>query len=260
MEAVGPAFCVSPPPPTHTMTMDEKRDKTADVTLKATMAPDEMPRERFRRLGPRSVTDVELIAIMLRTGTQGMNVMEMARLIYDTYGGDIARMGEATLDELQKGVKGMGEAKAIAFAAALELGRRRQYQEVSRKALTNSEDAYRFFRSTISAATVEEFHVAVLDAAAHVIHTERVSQGGLVTAPVDVRVVMQVVIRWGGPQFMVAHNHPAGSTQPSRADRELTARIEAAAKVLGVKLVDHIIVAQGRGENGYYSFCDNNEL
>lgn len=229
------------------------------TSLHATMSPGEMPRERFLRHGAQSLSDVELIAIMLRTGIRGSNVIDVAQNVYRRYGGSLASMGDATIDELKQ-VEGLGETKAITLAAALELGRRRQYQEVARTTLRNSSDAFRFFGSVIATAAVEEFHVAVLGQGNNVIHTERVSQGGLATTAVDIRVLLGVVIRWGGTQFMVAHNHPAGSLTPSKADIDLTNRIVRGAETLGLRLLDHIIVAQGRGVGGYYSFRDNGNL
>lgn len=229
-------------------------------TLHESLAQEDMPREKFLRLGPKALTDVDLIAIMLRTGTAGMNVIDLAWHIYRRFGCNISRLGDATLAELMT-VKGLGEAKAIAFSAALELGRRRQFSDIRGRKLRSSEDCNEFFSSIIGSLAHEEFHVAVVDGQLNVIRTECVSSGGVTGTVVDVRRLMQIIVGTAGAvAFFVAHNHPSGSLKPSRQDIDLTRRIAEAARTLELRFMDHVIVARGAQSPGYYSFSDNGEI
>lgn len=224
------------------------------------VAANEMPREKLLAQGAEALTDVDLIAIMLRTGIVGMNVMELARSLYNYYGGNIARMGDATVAEIMQVVKGIGEAKAIAFVAALELGRRRQFHAVKDIPLKSPEAVYRFFAARIGNNVVEEFHLAVIDNGGKVLHAEMVTRGGLSSTAVDCREVFSKVLRWRGTGFVVAHNHPGGNPNPSQSDIDLTKRLKDGAKILGLRFLDHVIVVQGRGEGAYYSFQENKLL
>lgn len=243
----------------HDILYDEKPGNPNGLTLHEAVQPEEMPREKLKKYGAKALSDVELIAIMLRTGVHGLNVMEVARALHKAYRGNLVKMGDASLDEIQNCVKGIGEAKAIAFLAALELGRRRQLHQVKDSPLTSSQAAYEFFAAEMGMNCVEEFHVAVLDNGCNVIHSEMITRGGLASTVVDIRIVLSAVIRWGGTRFMIAHNHPAGNASPSQSDIDLTSRISCGAQTLGLTLLDHIIVVQGRGDC-FYSFHDNGKL
>lgn len=229
-------------------------------TLAQALSADEMPREKLLAQGVEALTDVDLIAIMLRTGIVGMNVMELARELYAHFDNNIAKMGDASVHEIMEAVKGIGQAKAVAFVAALELGRRRQFHAMKDKPIRSTIDAYNFFAARIANNVVEEFHVAVIDNGGNVIHTQMVTKGGLAAAAVDCRVVFAIVIRWQGTRFIVAHNHPAGTASPSKSDLELTRKLTDGANVLGLTLLDHIIVVQGKGEGAFYSFRDHKNL
>lgn len=210
-------------------------------TLHNSVPQCDMPREKFLRLGPGGVTDTDLIAIMLRTGTPEMNVMETARRLYEMFGESVIRMGEA---------------KAIALAAALELGKRRQLEELDGLRIRSSEDCHKFFFPKIAHLSVEEFRVAVVNSQLRVIGESVISTGGLSGTVVDIRRLMREVIRLSGVGFFVAHNHPSGSLKPSQNDRDLTRRIAAAAKTLDLRFIDHVIVARGSAGQQYYSFSD----
>lgn len=245
---------------------DERQEKPyseaeeeVGLTLHEAVEPDNMPREKLKKYGAKVLTDVELLAILLRTGVHGRNVLEVARDLYRCYRGNLVKMGEATLGEIQQYVKGIGEAKAVGFIAALELGRRRQIHAVRELPLTSARVAYEFFSAEMGMKEVEEFYVAVLDNSANVLRCEMVARGGLTSTEVDIRLVLSTVLRWGGSRFMIAHNHPSGCREPSRQDRDLTAKICRAANVVGLQMLDHIIVVQGRGDC-YYSFHENGAL
>lgn len=227
-----------------------------DRTLHSNVPSAEQPREKFLRLGPQHVSNIDLIAIMLRTGTPEMNVLDTARFIYERYGCSLLRMGQATVSDLSQ-IHGMGEAKSIAFAAALELGRRRSIEELDGMKILTSEDCYRFFKPRLAHISWEELHVVAVDARGGVIGERLIAKGGLNGTLVDLRILMGEVVRMSGQAFMVAHNHPSGSSEPSRQDRDLTERIAKAARTLDVHFLDHIIVPCGSAGDTYYSFADN---
>ena len=224
-------------------------------TLHESMPECDMPREKFKRHGAAALTDTDLIAIMLRTGVHGVNVMELARTLYSQFGNSITRMGDASLQELMA-TKGLGEAKAIAFAAALELGKRRQLESLEYTRIMSSEDCYKFFLPRLVHLPSEEFHVAVVDAQMHVLAEKMISKGGINGTVVDIRTLMREVLRLSGSGFFVAHNHPSGAGKPSRQYVDLTKRIAAAARTLDVRFIDHVIVARGSAGRKYYSFSD----
>lgn len=242
--------------------MTEIDSKYASGTLAESMGADEMPREKLMNDGAYSLTNVELLAILLRTGVKGMNVLQLSQFIYDTYGKSLTRMADRTVKEFCADVSGvgLGPAKAVTLLAALELGRRRLEETVSRIQLNSADRACNYFRSRFSNSTVEEFHVAVLDHRLNVVYEAKVAEGGLASVALDIRRIFKAIIGHDGAGFMVAHNHPAGSAKPSKQDIELTNRLLEGARVLGLNFIDHIIVPQGHVGEQYFSFKDDGLL
>lgn len=224
-------------------------------------SPEEMPRERLKALGAKSLTDVELIQILLRTGIQGVPVDQLARKIYETYNRSIMKMGDAPLNDMLE-IKGLGEAKAIGLMAALELGRRRMFEEWKNKLtqLRGSEQAYQYFYPLFGHLETEEVHVVVLNGQNRILTEMTVSQGGYSSSPVDMRTMMRKILTAGGTGFMMAHNHPSGNCRPSKQDLDLTTRVAKASDNLGLNFIDHIIIARGNQSERYYSFADNGLL
>ncbi len=239
--------------------IEDKAAEKADNTLQTNVPSAEQPRERFLRLGPDKVTNVELIAIMLRTGTTEKNVLDLARYIYNLYGCSLLRMGQATVEDLMR-VKGLGEAKSIAFVAALELGRRRAIAELDGTKIKSSEDCFNYFKPRLAHLSWEELHAVAVDGHGGVIGERLIAKGGLNGTMVDLRILMGEVVRMGCQGFMVAHNHPSGSVEPSRQDRELTERIAKAARTLDIRFLDHVIVPCGSADDSYFSFADQGLL
>lgn len=234
---------------------------SGERTFKQSVAKEDMPRERFVR-DKKSVSDVELIAIMLGTGTRGQDVIETARIIYETYGRSLIRMGDADISDLKR-IKGLGDAKAITLAAALELGSRRSIDKLVHLQIRSSRDCHQYFFEKLAYLNHEEFRVAAVDTRLHVIGESVISSGGMNGTVVDIRRLMSEVLRLGGVGFFVAHNHPSGSIKPSKEDLDLTRRIAAAARTLDLRFRDHVIVARGSGGGDkessggtYFSFAD----
>lgn len=242
--------------------MKEIDSKYASLTLAESMEADEMPREKLINKGARSLTDVELIAILLRTGVKGMNVLRLSEFICETYGHNLTRMADRSVEEFCNDVNGvgLGPAKAVTLLAALELGRRRLSETADRIPLNSAERACNYFKTRFLNYTVEEFHIAVLDHRLNVVYEAKVAEGGLASVALDIRRIFKEVLRHDGAGFMVAHNHPAGSAKPSKQDIELTKRLQEGARVLGLTFLDHIIVPQGQVGEPYYSFKDDGLL
>jgi DNA repair protein RadC len=218
---------------------------------------EERPREKLRNKGADSLTDIEIVAILINTGTKNKSAIDIARDILTTCNANLLELGKLTLKEIQQ-YKGIGEKKAITLLAALELGKRRQLSlAVDRTQLTTSKQAFELFNAYLVDKLVEEFYVCFLSASSKCISIELLSQGGLTATVVDVRVLFTKAFALKGvTQIILAHNHPSGSLRPSEADKQLTQKIKQAAQVLDIKLLDHLIIAG----NDFYSFSDNGLL
>lgn len=224
-------------------------------------AKDDRPREKLLSKNPVSLSDAELLAVLIRTGTPQGSAVELAR--------DILKLGKNSLNELGKlpiralmKIKGIGEAKAVTIAAALELGRRRQAQSCLNLASTdkpmvrNSLEVASYLQAILRDLNHEVFAVIFLNRAGRIRHFEIVSQGGINGTVVDPRVILKKALQENAVSIILAHNHPSGSVQPSEADGELTQKLKEAAKYLDIKLLDHIIVS----DEGYFSFADDGRL
>lgn len=209
------------------------------------------PREKLSEQGPDRLDDAELLAIVLGTGTQGLPVAELSRLLLQRVGGahSLGRLGLAELMALH----GVGPGKAMRIAAALELGRRASCVPLSPGVrIGSSEDVYRAFGPTLGPLLHEELWAVALDSRHRVIGRVLVARGGLDACPVRPADVFRPLLREAARALVLIHNHPSGSADPSPEDLDLTARIAQAGELLGVLLLDHVIVARG----GYFSCLD----
>ncbi|MCB9320589.1 MAG: DNA repair protein RadC [Lewinellaceae bacterium] len=206
--------------------------------------------------GAAALSNAELIAILLGSGLQGITAVDLAKQLLGDHHNRLEALGKATLQELMQ-YKGIGEAKAITIAAALELGRRRQREEpTQRTAIHNSQDAYQCILSYFQDLDHERLMVMYLNTAAQVITVDTVFIGGLASTVVDVRIVFKKALDHRATSMIVAHNHPSGNLQPSQEDRRITRQLVEAGKVLSIPVRDHLIVT-GRG---YFSFADEGLL
>lgn len=216
------------------------------------LAEDDRPREKFLLKGRNALSDSELLAIIMGSGSQDESAIELARRILASAGNNWHELSLKSVQDLMK-FKGIGEAKAISIATALEIGRRRALQEVAeRKIIGGSQDAYLFFKPYLSDLHTEEFWAIFLNSSNKVIHQAQFHQGGISGTLVDVRVLFRVALEHYATAVIVAHNHPSGSLVPSTEDKLLTQKILEAGNLLEIKLLDHLIITQ----NSYFSFSD----
>ncbi len=217
---------------------------------------EDKPREKLLLKGRHTLSDAELIAILLRTGTKDLNVLELSRRLLSNAGNDLNALGKMNVKDLlaQKDLKGLGETKAITLVAALELGRRRQSAEARElNKISVSKDAYDLLRPLMADLNEEEFRIILLNKANKVMAIELISTGGRTGTVVDSRVVFKAALLANATGIIVAHNHPSGNLSPSTEDINLTKKIKEAGNFLEIKLLDHLIIT----DNGYYSFADN---
>lgn len=213
---------------------------------------EERPREKLMLKGKASLSNKELLAILIGSGTPQTSAVDLCEQILHYVHHDLVQLGKLNLNDLMR-FKGIGEAKAISVVASMELGRRRQ-AEYHPKAniIKSSKDIYCLLLSDMSDLITEEFWVIFLNHRNKIIGKERISSGGLTATVVDVRILFKQAIERLATSIIIAHNHPSGTLKPSRADIQLTQKIKNASKLLDIQLLDHLIVA----DSGYYSFAD----
>ncbi len=217
---------------------------------------EDRPREKFISSGKAILSNAELIAIIIRTGSQEKSAVELARDILQVVDNDLQRLSQLTVGDLTK-IKGVGKVKAVTILAALELGTRKGATVISRKtSIQSSQDAYDVMKSSLSELKNEEFWVVFLNQAHKVIGRKKISEGGITGTVVDPRVLFKQALDFGATSIIVYHNHPSGNIIPSAADKSLTKKLFEGGKVMDIKLIDHIII----GGNNYFSFKDEGLL
>ncbi|MEI8279715.1 MAG: DNA repair protein RadC [Bacteroidota bacterium] len=213
---------------------------------------DERPREKLLQKGPSSLSDAELLAILISSGTREKSALDLARETLDLANKNLQELGRLGVLELQK-TKGIGEARAITIAAALELGRRRQMSEgLQRPTIKQSAEAAEIVVPLMCDLNNEVFCVLYLNQANRLIRHELISSGGLTGTVADIRIILKNALLYNANQLIIAHNHPSGNTSPSAADKELTRKLKEAAVLMDIRLLDHLIVAGGK----YLSLAD----
>jgi len=214
-------------------------------------AIDDRPREKLLAKGATTLSNSELIAILLNNGSRNKSAVELAREILKLGGDNLNELGKLSLSDFKQ-VKGIGQAKSIIIAAALELGRRRQASSSLEKTVVrSSKDIAQYLQATLKDYNYEVFAVVFLNRANKII-----SKGGITGTVADPRVILKKALEEDATSIVLCHNHPSGNLQPSRADEELTKKIKEAANYLDIKIIDHIIVS----EEGFYSFADEGIL
>ena len=237
--------------------MDKINIQKSKITFPITdWAEEDRPREKLMAKGVASLSNAELLAIIMRSGSSEDNAVELARKILADFQNNLGELGKATLSQL-KSYRGMGEAKAISIIAALELGRRRSTGEIiEKKKFVSSRDIFMLFHPMLSDLPHEEFWILFLNNSCRYLDMQRLSAGGLTDTPVDVRLMMKMTIEQLASRIVICHNHPSGSATPSQQDIMLTRKVKESAALLDVVLLDHVIVA----DKGYYSFADEGML
>lgn len=231
-------------------------DEAIHRTIKD-LAQEDRPREKLLRNGAGTLTPSELLAILLGSGTGGMSVIDVARQVLDKYDNDLVKLGNTSVAELRK-CKGIGEARAITILAALEFGRRRGMTERQCDKITYHGDVYNLFVDRMATLDHEEFWFVGINPNGRILGTKCVSQGGIASTHVDLKVLMRAALELGATSIAVAHNHPSGACTPSTSDKEITRRIAEACKIVDIRLLDHLIIG---GYNGkYLSFAEQQLL
>ena len=217
---------------------------------------DDRPREKLLMSGAENLSNSELIAILIHNGTRQKTAVDLAKEILKMGKDNLSELGKLSVKELMK-IKGIGEAKAITIAAALELGRRRQATApLEKQIVSSSGDIARYLQTKIKDYRHEIFAVLFLNRANKINHFEIISEGGITGTVADPRIILRKALEEDAVNIILCHNHPSGSLKPSRADEELTMKIKEAARLFDITVIDHIIVS----EDGYYSFADEGLL
>ncbi len=212
------------------------------------------PREKLLLKGRVALSDAELIAILIGSGSRNESAVTLSQRILASVENNLHELGRLSISDLKR-FKGIGEAKAIAISAALELGRRRRGEErVERKKISSSTTVYELMQPILGELPHEEFWVIYLNNSNKVLRFAQLSKGGITGTLVDIRLAMKNALQLGAVALILAHNHPSGSLQPSEADKKLTRKIKIAGDSLDIKVLDHLIIT----EKAYFSFADEN--
>lgn len=213
---------------------------------------DERPREKAIKNGISTLSNSELMAILIGSGTPDESAVELMRKVLASCNDSIARLSRLTVDDLCL-FKGIGPAKALTIVAACELWKRREGDDMARaKCIRSSVDLFNYFHPMLCDLNTEQCHVLMLNSKNAVIDSTLIGSGGLTATTVDIRLVMREALMKRATAIALCHNHPSGSTMPSRDDNELTKNLRDACKVMNIRFLDHIIVAGDR----YYSYND----
>jgi DNA repair protein RadC len=231
-------------------------EKYKNHTTIRSWAEDDRPREKFILKGRQSLSDAELLAILISSGTKEESAVDLAKKILSKANGTLHELSRFTVQELIR-EKGIGMARAIAILAALELGRRRNESDaVAREKIKSSKDAFEIFRSTMGDKPYEEFWILMLNKGNRLIRKHMVSEGGIAGTVVDPKKVFKICIDHHATAIILGHNHPSGNIAPSESDIKLTKNLLHAGKLLDISVLDHLIVC----DNAYYSFGDEGIL
>lgn len=216
------------------------------------LAEEDRPREKLLLKGKAALSDAELIAILIGTGTAACSALDLARMLLASVGNNLGAVARMSVSDLCK-FKGIGEAKAISIISALELGRRRKEQDPPKfLKITGSRQIYELMRPDLHDESVEQVYLLLLNRTNGLIKKERVSQGGISASVVDPKVVFRFALEQGAHSLILIHNHPSGNLQPSESDKRLTQRLQKIGKELEILLIDHLIYT----DQGYFSFAD----
>jgi DNA repair protein RadC len=225
------------------------------LTIK-TWAEEDRPREKLMTKGKAALSEAELLAILIGSGTVSISAVELCKQILASVNNNLHELAKLSLADLQK-FKGIGEAKAITILAALELGRRRKEAEVQKRVtITSSKDAFLLLKPDLMDLPYEEFWIILLNKANQVIKKVQISRGGLAGTVADVRLMFKFAIENLASGMILVHNHPSGNTKPSSQDLLLTKKVKEAGLLMDILVLDHIIFT----DNAYLSFADEELL
>lgn len=217
---------------------------------------DERPRERLISHGANALSDAELLAILISTGTKEYSALDLAREVLNRADKNLITLSKLNINDLTQ-IKGIGEAKAITIITALELGRRRRESDViERGKITSSRDIFEYIQRVLSDKTYEEFWIVLLDRANKILNKICISEGGSAGTVADPKKIFKIALDQKASSMILCHNHPSGNIKPSKADEQLTEKLKNAGVLLDLPVLDHIIV----GDETYFSFADEGLL
>lgn len=226
-------------------------EKNTSFSIK-NWSQDDQPREKLRDKGKATLSDAELLAILIGSGTRNESAVELCKRILASVDNNLNALGKLSMKQLME-FKGIGEAKAITIIAALELGRRRRSEEaLQQKKISSSLSVFELMQPIIGELPHEEFWILYMNNSNKVIQKNQLSKGGITGTLVDVRLALKTAIEVGAVGLILAHNHPSGSLKPSEADKQITQKLKLAADSLDIKVIDHLIIT----EKAYFSFAD----
>jgi len=224
------------------------------MSLKITdWAVEDRPREKLIRTGTSALSDAELLGILISSGTKNKSAIDLGRELLAGVNNNLNTLGKLTIADLTK-IHGIGNARAVTIAAALELGRRRKLAEIPEVVqIKCSKDVADIFQPILSDLVHEEFWILFLNRSNRIINRMKLSQGGISGTVTDVRLAMKKAIEYLASGIIICHNHPSGNLNPSEADSRITQKIKDAGNLLDIQLLDHLIIS----DKDYYSFADN---
>jgi DNA repair protein RadC len=215
-------------------------------------AEDDRPREKLLTKGRANLSDAELLAILIGTGTKALSAVDLAKQVLQQADLNLNNLARLSVKDLTR-IKGIGEAKAISIVSALELGRRRKESVApGRPRITNSIDVVEMMKQDLLDLNHEEFWIVILNRANYVLRKNKISSGGISGTVADPKLIFKSALDHRGSSIILVHNHPSGNLQPSQADITLTKTLKEAGKFLEIPVLDHIIVS----DNSYFSFAD----
>jgi DNA repair protein RadC len=214
------------------------------------------PREKFAQLGRKSLSNAELLAILIGSGHRDASALDLARHLLESFQHDLKRISRSSVAQLCR-TKGLGPAKATHILAGFEIGKRASMQvNEDVKNISCSQDAYHLLRHKIFDLPHEEFHIILLNRSNAVIATHRISTGGISGTVVDTRIIFRTALEHAASSIILVHNHPSGKLKPSQADLNITRKISEAGKLMDIQVLDHLIIS----DQGYLSFADEGIL
>ena len=231
------------------------QEKATSFSIK-NWSQDDQPREKLLYKGKAALSDAELVAILIGSGSRNESAVDLCKRILASVDNNLSELGKLSIKQLM-GFKGIGEAKAVTIMAALELGRRRRGEDaLEKKKISSSVSVFELMQPIIGELQHEEFWIIYLNNSNKVIHKNQLSKGGITGTLVDVRLVLKQALEVGATGLILAHNHPSGTLKPSEADKQITNKLKLASESLDIKVLDHLIVT----EKAYFSFADENLL
>lgn len=219
-------------------------------------ATDDRPREKLLNKGIETLSDAELIAILIGSGNKEESAVELSKRILSNYKNNLNELGKLGVSDFQK-FKGIGEAKAISIIAAMELGKRRKMSQViEKKVISSSKDVFKIFANKLGDLPYEEFWLVILNRANKILELKKISAGGVHGTVTDIKIILKAAIEKTASGIIVCHNHPSGNILPSKSDINLTKKLKGACEFVDIPLLDHVIVSDSK----YYSFADMDAL